>query len=97
MKVKESYLRKLISEAILNEMNANELPSDINVEDDNEGNLRISFGKNGWGLSDEFLKIHKIVSKISQTNNIYLEKVFIDSSDDVYDFYFKYDNKDFDK
>lgn len=97
MKVKESCLRKLISEAILNEMNANELPSDINVEDDTKGNLHISFGKNGWGLSDEFLKIHEIVSKISQSNNIYLKSVKTDSLDDVYDFYFTYDSKDFDK
>ena len=95
MKVKKSYLNSLISEAILKEMNANKLPSKISVKD-KDGKLVISFGKNGWGLTDEFLKIHEIVHKISQSNNIYLDKVFVDSADDVYDFYFSYDNEHFD-
>ena len=94
MKVKQSYLKKIIFESILKEMDANKLPSKIQVHD-KDGELIISFGKNGWGLTDEFLKIHEIVHKISQTNNIYLEKVFVDSSDDVYDFYFRYDNEHF--
>lgn len=95
MKIKQSQLKKLISEAILKEMNANKLPSNIHVKDNKKGSLHISFGKNGWGLSDEFLKIHEIVSKISQANNIYLEKVNLDPLDDVYDFQFKYNNKNF--
>lgn len=94
MKVKKTYLSKIILESILKEMDANKLPSKIRVQD-KDGKLIISFGKNGWGLTDEFLKIHEIIHKISQTNNIYLEKVLVDSADDVYDFYFKYNNEHF--
>ena len=94
MKVKKSYLQKLISESIINEMNANNLVSKVSVEQGN-GVLKISFGKNGWGLSDGFLKIHEIIQKLSQNYNVYLEKCNIDSLDDVYDFIFHYDNKHF--
>lgn len=92
----ESKLRKIISEAILKEMNANLLDSKVQVEK-GDGVLHVSFGKNGWGLTDEFLKIHELVSKLSETNNVYLEKCNIDSLDDKYDFYFKYYNENFDK
>ncbi len=92
----ESKLRKIISEAILKEMNANLLVSKMQVEE-GDGVLHVSFGKNGWGLTDEFLKIHELVSKLSEKNNVYLEKCNIDSLDDTYDFYFKYSNEYFDK
>lgn len=96
MKIKATKLRNLISEAILKEMNANLLDSKVQVEE-GDGVLHVSFGKNGWGLTDEFLKIHELVSKLSETNNVYLEKCNIDSLDDTYDFYFTYDNENFDK
>ena len=96
MKIKAAKLRNLISEAILKEMNANLLDSKVQVEE-GDGVLHVSFGKNGWGLTDEFLKIHELVSKLSETNNVYLEKCNIDSLDDTYDFYFTYDNENFDK
>lgn len=89
-------MRKIISEAILKEMNANLLVSKMQVEE-GDGVLHVSFGKNGWGLTDEFLKIHELVSKLSETNNVYLEECKIDALDDTYDFYFKYDNEYFDK
>ena len=96
MKIKATKLRNLISEAILKEMNANLLDSKVQVEE-GDGILHVSFGKNGWGLTDEFLKIHELVSKLSETNNVYLEKCKIDSLDDTYDFYFTYDNENLDK
>lgn len=96
MKIKAAKLRNLISEAILKEMNANLLDSKVQVEE-GDGVLHVSFGKNGWGLTDEFLKIHELVSKLSETNNVYLEKCNIDSLDDTYDFYFTYDNENFNK
>lgn len=92
--ISESRLRKMIRKALINEMNANNLVSKIKVEQ-GDGVLKISFGKNGWGLSDEFLKIHEIIQKLSQKYNVYLEKCFIDSADDVYDFIFHYDDKHF--
>lgn len=95
IKISEDTLRKLISEAILQEMDANKLDSKLHVEQ-GDGKLKISFGKNGWGLSDEFLKIHNIISEISKSNNVYLTKVFVDTLDDVYDFEFSYDNEHFD-
>lgn len=101
MKIKESKLRKIISEEIVNqvllyEMDANLLDSHVEVEE-GDGYVHISFGKNGWGLTDEFLQIHEIVSKLSKSNNIYLEKCDIDALDDTYNFYFRYSNENFDK
>jgi hypothetical protein len=78
------------------ERDANTLPSDIKVTDDKDkGILKISFGKNGWGLSDEFIKIGKIIQEYSRKNNIYIEKCFIDTLDDVYDITLSYSNEHF--
>ena len=78
------------------ERDANTLPSDIEVVDDKDkGILKISFGKNGWGLSDEFIKIGKIIQEYSKKNNIYIEKCTIDTLDDVYDIELVYSNKHF--
>ena len=77
-------------------MDANKLPSNIVVDDNKDkGILKISFGKNGWGLSDEFIKIGKIIQDYSKQNNIYIKKCFIDELDDVYDIEFTYSNKHF--
>ena len=79
------------------ERDANTLPSDIKVKDDKDnGVLKISFGKNGWGLSDEFIKIGKIIQEYSKQYNIYIEKCTIDALDDVYDIELTYSNKYFD-
>ena len=86
---------KSIIEYIL-ERDANTLPSDIKINDDKDkGILTISFGKNGWGLSDELIKIGKIVQEYSRKNNIYIEKCSIDTLDDVYDITLSYSNKHF--
>lgn len=78
------------------ERDANTLPSDIKINDDKDkGILTISFGKNGWGLSDELIKAGQIIQEYSKTNNVYISKCFIDELDDVYDFVFSYDNKHF--
>ena len=79
------------------ERDANTLPSDITVDDDKEkGILKISFGKNGWGLSDEFIKIGKVIQEYSRQNNIYIKKCTIDTLDDVYDIELEYSNDHFD-
>ena len=86
---------KTLTEYIL-ERDANTLPSNINITDDKENKtLTISFGKNGWGLSDEFIKAGKIIQEYSTKNNVYIHKCFVDEVDDVYDFVFSYDNKHF--
>ena len=96
--ISESRLRKMIRKALINEMNANKLSSDIKVENKKSlqgGTLKVSFGKNGWGITDELIKIGKIVHKISQQFNIYLDECKIDKLDDVYELIFHYDNKNF--
>lgn len=86
---------KDIKEYII-ERDANTLPSDIKIDDNKEkGILKISFGKNGWGLSDEFIKIGKIVQEYSRQNNIYIKKCVIDTLDDVYDIELTYSNEHF--
>lgn len=54
-----------------------------------DGTLNYSFGKNGPGLSDEFLLIGNLIDTLSKDNHIYLEKAFIDACDDVYDLKFR--------
>lgn len=93
-KIKKSEFKKYIKKALINEMNANKLNSDVKIENGN-GYLKISFGKNGWGLTDEFIKIGGIIFELSKKFNVYLEKCDIDSADDVYDFIFCYDNEHF--
>ena len=79
------------------ERDANTIPSNVTVNDDKEkGILKISFGKNGWGLSDEFIKIGKVIQEYSKKNNIYIRKCVIDELDDVYDIELVYTNEYFD-
>ena len=54
-----------------------------------DGTLVYSFGKNGQGLSDEFIQIGNLINQLSKDNHIYLEESFIDACDDVYDLKFK--------
>ena len=90
------YNMKDIKQYIL-ERDANTLPSDIKIDDDKDkGILKISFGKNGWGLSDELIKIGKVIHEYSKKNNIYIKKCIIDTLDDVYDIELEYSNKHFD-
>ena len=89
------YNMKDIKQYIL-ERDANTLPSDIKIDDNkDEGVLKISFGKNGWGLSDELIKIGKVVHEYSKKNNIYIKKCIIDTLDDVYDIELEYSNNHF--
>lgn len=66
-------------------MNANDLVSKM-LETQT---ITFSFGKNGWGLSDEFISIGNRIKELSQTNNIYLADAKIDACDDVYDLTFE--------
>lgn len=53
-----------------------------------EGKINFSFGKNGLGLSDEFIKIGELIKLLSKDNYIYMIDSFIDACDDVYDLKF---------
>lgn len=66
-------------------MNANDLVSKMSETQ----TITFSFGKNGWGLSDEFISIGNRIKELSQTNNIYLVDAKIDAMDDVYDLTFE--------
>lgn len=53
---------------------------------DKENNIiMLHFGKNGEGLTDEFIVIGEFVKKLSERAYIYIEDAFIDGLDDVYD------------
>lgn len=72
-----------VNNDIINEVNEGEITKNTS------GNkITYSFGKNGLGLSDEFIKIGKDIKKLSKDNHVYLEKSFIDALDDVYDLIF---------
>lgn len=66
-------------------MNANDLVSKM-VETQQ---VTFSFGKNGWGLSDEFISIGNRIKELSKHNNVYLKDAIIDTLDDVYDLTFE--------
>lgn len=66
-------------------MNANDLVSKM-LETQT---ITFSFGKNGWGLSDEFISIGNRIKELSQSNNVYLKEAIIDTMDDVYDLIFE--------
>ena len=50
--------------------------------------VRIRFGKNGMGLTDELFRIGKKIYGLSKKYNVYLSDSFIDTLDDVYDLMF---------
>ena len=52
------------------------------------GTMCFSFGKNGQGLSDEFIQIGNLINTLSKDNHIFIEEAFIDACDDVYDLKF---------
>ena len=87
-KMRNLYINTFESHIIegcpINEMNANELPSKV-TKKEKKDKITYSFGKNGCGLSDELIKIGKDVKKLSKDNNVYIDDVFVDSLDDVYD------------
>lgn len=66
-------------------MNANELVSRMSETQ----TITFSFGKNGWGLSDEFISIGNRIKELSKYNNVYLIDAKIDAMDDVYDLTFE--------
>lgn len=66
-------------------MNANDLISRM-LE---TKQVTFSFGKNGWGLSDEFISIGNRIKELSEHNNVYLKDAIIDTPDDVYDLVFE--------
>lgn len=66
-------------------MNANDLVSKMSETQ----TITFSFGKNGWGLSDEFISIGNRIKALSEIYNVYLTNAQIDSLDDVYDLTFE--------
>ena len=60
----------------------------------NEGKFRIFFGKNGMGLTDEILKIGRLISALSRKYHVYLTDSHIDALDDVYDLTFLTQRRD---
>lgn len=52
--------------------------------------IMIHFGKNGHGLTDEFIVIGNFIKKLSEKANVYITEAFIDGMDDVYDIKLNY-------
>lgn len=67
-------------------------------EDDKALKISIYFGKNGRGLSSEFLLIGDFIDRLSNDYSIFLDKsTYIDSLDDVYKFDFVLRNQNQEK
>ena len=56
--------------------------------------VEFSFGKNGQGITDEFIKIGNRIRTLTEKNYIYLVDARMDSLDDVYDLIFEIHERD---
>jgi ABC-type proline/glycine betaine transport system ATPase subunit len=54
-----------------------------------EREIKVSFGKNGHGLTTELTEIGKLIEEQSKSGEVFLEESFIDALDDVYELKFK--------
>lgn len=52
--------------------------------------IKVFFGKNGHGLTDELIEIGKFIERLSKTANVYILDAFVDALDDVYSITFSY-------
>ena len=66
------------------------LPSSVDFEMKPDNKIVVHFGKNGYGLTTELKEIGEFVERLSKSARVYIEDVWIDSVDDVYDITFKY-------
>ena len=66
------------------------LPSNVDYEMKPDNRIVVHFGKNGYGLTTELKEIGEFVERLSKSARVYIEDVWIDSVDDVYDITFKY-------
>lgn len=62
----------------------------VDYEMKSDNRIVVHFGKNGYGLTTELKEIGEFVERLSKSARIYIEDVWIDSVDDVYDITFKY-------
>ena len=77
-------------EIVLKSGHLGDLPelSKLKVSKKTNKEITFSFGKNGWGLSDEMSKLGKKIEQLSQDNNVYIKDASFDPLDDVYDITF---------
>ena len=65
-------------------------PYNVDYEMKPDNKIIVHFGKNGYGLTTELKEIGEFVERLSKSARVYIEDVWIDSVDDVYDITFKY-------
>lgn len=87
-KVRKVYKKFFMAEKSNVNESVDEIPHDEINRYNLKGNKAFSFGKNGNGLSDEFLELGNIIYSLSKDNNVYLRDSNIDTLDDVYDLSF---------
>lgn len=75
-------LQKDIDNNLMNNIKRPNVTYDWNKETQE---IMIHFGKNGHGLTDEFIIIGEFIKKLSEKANVYITEAFIDGMDDVYD------------
>lgn len=56
--------------------------------EDKEVEIKVNFGKNGYGITSELKTIGEEIEKLSEGGLIYIKDCFIDTLDDVYSFTF---------
>ena len=78
----ETPINKDVDNGLMKTFNRPNVSYDWNKE---THEIMIHFGKNGMGLTDEFIVIGEFIKKLSENSYVYIEDTYIDSIDDVYD------------
>lgn len=79
-----------VEEALMRSIDRPNVTYDWNKE---THEIMIHFGKNGMGLTDEFIVIGEFIKKLSEKAYVFITDSFIDGLDDVYDIKLMYLNK----
>lgn len=80
--LKETPVKKNVGNNLMQTFDRPNVTYDWNKE---THDIMIHFGKNGMGITDEFITIGKFIERLSEKANVYITEAFIDGLDDVYD------------
>lgn len=85
--INETPLKKDVDNNLMKTFDRPNVTYDWNKE---THEIMIHFGKNGQGLTDEFIVIGEFIKRLSEKAHIYITEAYIDGLDDVYDIKINY-------
>ena len=85
--INETPLKKDVDNNLMKTFDRPNVTYDWNKE---THEIMTHFGKNGQGLTDEFIVIGEFIKRLSEMAHIYITEAYIDGLDDVYDIKINY-------